>query len=237
MFKMHDALKKAPEFTEKVYHELASYDYKTDTVRVRKHGQDSSTWSPLVLAIKDKDQKMVRHYIDQKQYLNHTTNNGSSPLLASILFNNKLAFKFLLDSGADIDQQNNSGQTALHAAVLQKDIYFIALLLKKGASMYLRDSSEQSAFTQALLSNEISIVELFVKNNVDVNYQYKKSETPLMLVAKGCQNYEITRFLLRSGADPDLRDKYGFSTRDGLLRYCPDREAYKKFITLINSYK
>jgi ankyrin repeat protein/uncharacterized RDD family membrane protein YckC len=237
MLKIHDALKKAPEFKEKVYHESASYDYKTDTVTVRKSGQDSTTWSPLVLAIKDKDQKMVRHYIEQKQYLDHTTNNGSPPLFASILFNNKLAFKFLLDSGADIDQQNNSGQTALHAALFQKDTYFIAMLLKNGANFYLRDSSEQSAFTQALLSNDISIVKLFLKHNADVNYQYKRDETPLTLVAKGCQNYEMTRFLLKSGADPDLRDKYGFSTRDGLSRYCRDKVAYKKFITLINSYE
>ena len=132
----------------------------------------------------------------------------------------------------------------LFYAVKEQNIKSVALLLEKNANMYTIDGAKiYTAFSLACLSNplklhenKIELVKLFLNNNVDVNYQYNKSVTALTQATKGCHNLQLVKLLLDKGANPDISDKYGFTTRNGLFRHCIDKKKYKKMMELINEY-
>ncbi len=138
-------------------------------------------------------------------------------------------------SGKNIEERDKRGYTLLHNAVMAKSLKAVELLLEHGADMYARDSDGfYSPFS--LATEDIELFKLFLKHGADVNYQYNKSETALTLAAKGCRNFELVKLLLSKGADPDLIDKYGYTTRTGLFRYCKKNQNYEKMRGVLNAY-
>lgn len=137
-------------------------------------------------------------------------------------------------AGHDIEARDKRGYTRLQIAILEKNGKAVALLLDQGADMYARDASGyHSAFS--LAAEDIEMFKLFMQHGANVNYQYNKSETALTLAAKGCKNFELVKLLLLNGADPDLIDEYGFTTRNGLFRYCKKDKNYEMMMALLNT--
>ncbi len=156
------------------------------------------------------------------------------PIFAAIQFKKNSDFDRLMAQGIDIETKNKQGYTLLRAAVFDKNEYVINRLLDSGANMYAMDKHNlYSPFTWAVSDNDIEIIKLFLEHGVDVNYQYKKSETALTIAAKGCKNFELVELLLDNGANPKLMDTYGQNTISGLSRYCRDKNSYKKMMKLI----
>jgi ankyrin repeat protein/uncharacterized RDD family membrane protein YckC len=213
----------------------ASYNEKTDKVTVTQYGINRKTWSPLILAIEKKDPKAVKQYIDKRLYLEKKTSNGSTAIFSAIIFKNDQALEWLLEAGANLEAKNNSGLTPLYIAVLKKNHYAAKRLLESGADMYAMDSRNiYNPFTEAVVSRDIQMVKLFVDNGVNVNHQYRKSETALTFAGKGCRHIEIFKLLVDTGADPDIEDRYGFTTRINLRRYCAKDSDYDAFYALLD---
>ncbi len=139
-------------------------------------------------------------------------------------------------SGKNIEERDKRGYTLLHIAVIAKNLEAVELLLEHRADMYARDSNGfHSPFS--LAAEDIGLFKLFLKHGADVNYQYNKSETALTLAAKGCRNFELVKLLLSKGADPDLIDKYGYTSRTGLFRYCKKNQNYEMMKSILNAYE
>ncbi len=158
------------------------------------------------------------------------------PIYAAIKFKKNSDFDRLMAEGVDIETKNIQGRTLLRIAVSYKNKYVINRLLESGADMYAMDKyNAYYPFTSAASDGDVEIVKLFLKHGVDVNYQYKKSETALTEAAKGCTNFELVQLLLDNGANPKLMDMYGQNTISGLSRYCRDKNSYKKMMKLIEN--
>jgi len=156
------------------------------------------------------------------------------PIFVAIKFNKNSQFDDLMIPGRDLEMKNAQGHTLLRVAMQYKNEYALNRLLQSGANMYVMDKhNSYFDFTWTVSGNDLKTVKIFLNNGVDVNFQYKKSETPLTIAAKGCNNFELVKLLLHHGAKSDIIDTYGHTTISGLSRYCRDKEKYKKMKKLL----
>ncbi len=235
-FKMRRALDNAPKFEGERESYSISYDKKSEKMVVKQYGINRKTWSPLIVAIESNNLDEIKKLIDNGEYLEQRTNNENTPLMAAILTKNNFALDKLLDKNVNIEAKNTSGLTPLYLSVIENNIYATKRLISLGADMYAMDNNMMyNPFLQAVEGANTVIVNLFIKNGVNINYQYKKSETALTLAGKGCRNYEVFKLLFESGADPDIKDEYGFTTRTGLRRYCSKNSDYIRFQALMDN--
>ncbi len=138
----------------------------------------------------------------------------------------------------DLEVKDQFGNTPLFEAVLVKNLYAIEQLLKNGADMYVLDKYQlYTPFGYVCLHEDMEIVKLFLKYGVNVNYQYKNSETALMLAAKGCDHIGLMIALVMEGANLDLIDRYGLTIKDRLFRDCKNSEDYELMMRIFERQK
>lgn len=177
------------------------------------------------IQLKEKQEERKQKYIEKRNEEKMKRNEE-----------NFIKLQKYIAEGKNIEARNEYGQTLLHIAVNEKNLKSIELLLKNGADMYARDRKGKffySPFIEAIY--DLEILKLFLKYGVNVNYQYKKSETALTNVAKGCKNFELVELLLSNGADPNLIDIFGYSTKTGLFRYCKTGQDYNRMMKLLGA--
>ena len=159
---------------------------------------------------------------------------GVPPIFAAI--QNRLHKELLeiLATGADIELKNKFETTPLSFAIYQKDDTIIKILLDHGANPNVIDGNGRyTPLSQAIVYNRASTVKLLLRYDADVNFKSNKSETALTVAAKGCKNFKIVSLLLYKGADPDLIDSFGFTSKTGLFRYCRKDANYEKMMKLL----
>ncbi len=229
-FKIREALDAAPPYEGRQSGYSANYDETTDTVTLQRYGENPASWSPLIVAIKEGRHEEAARYIERREFLETPTSNGNTPLLAAVMFNWTDLAEQLLDAGADIEHRNAEGMTPLYMAVLKGNVDAVERLLQRGADMYAMERNGlYSPFTLAADRGDVAMLQRFIAHGVDVNHQNGRSETALTVSAKGCRHIRAFELLLEHGADPNLVDRFGFTTKTGLQRYCSDASAYRQF--------
>ncbi len=161
---------------------------------------------------------------------------GKNALISAIIYEQNDAIDSYISSGGDVNIKDSYGNSALILATRMENVYAVKELLTHGADMNTLDKTKNyTAFTFLVSEYNVNmeIVKLFLNNNVDINFQYKKSETALTLAAKGCEKFKLVALLLKNGANPDLIDEFGYSTKTGLAHYC-SKEKYIQMMTFIN---
>jgi uncharacterized RDD family membrane protein YckC len=174
---------------------------------------------------KERIENIARYNSDLKR--------GLPPIFAAI--QNKLHDKLTeaIATGEDLNEHYKN-RTPLFYAIYNKDIKAVEALLKAGANPNVID--EHGLYTPLSISNNLEYAKMLIKYGADVNFQHNKSETALMVAAKGCSNFVLVRFLLEQGANPKLQDRYGYNIFTGLKKYCHDKKKYKKMIKLIKDW-
>ena len=182
------------------------------------------------IILKPKDGK------DYKVY-EQDVKRGVPPIFAAI--QNYLHEKLveILDSGVDIELKNKFGTTPLSFAIYQNNDTTVKILLDHGANPNVIDGNgNYTPLSQAILNGRESTVNILIRHqySMDVNFQSSKSETALTVAAKGCKKFKIVRLLLYKGANPDLIDRFGFTSKSGLFRYCKKDANYEKMMKLLD---
>ena len=123
----------------------------------------------------------------------------------------------LLEGGADVNAQDEFGQTALHYAFPFATVEIIEQVCAKGANLVSTDNYGWTPLHFLYrLGNPEGISHLLEKVNVDVADQL--GDTPLHVAAQKA-SVEAIRVLLRAGADPLARNKYGRNSLAHLVYY------------------
>jgi ankyrin repeat protein len=98
--------------------------------------------TPLHIAARREDQKLMQAIIDKKAILDNANDNGVTPFIESVKNSHFDIAKFFLDSGADVNaviRQDDYSQlcnsTALHIAAMEGDLQMITLLVSYGADI------------------------------------------------------------------------------------------------------
>ena len=189
---------------------------------------------------------LAQQSLDDGVDVNRVGREGMTPLFWAISKQNLQGFRWLLDHGANANTltrwQTADGQTeiasALALAAVMKDSSYLQMLLDHGGDPNaVTNDWEQTPIYAVIMRRGIDNVKLLIEYHADLNHQDKSLKTP-MLEAVNARMYAIALLLLQSGADPTVKDKWGYSTVDMVKRYgnravprnSQDEEAYDQFV-------
>ena len=134
--------------------------------------------------------------------------------------NNKLetAKFFIEDLHADINFKDNFGRTALYEAVESKaDDELITYLISRGAKLEMSKNAAAGKLCSLVEENNLEMLRKWVSGGIDVNACDYDKRTALHIAA-ACGAVEILRFLLESGADCSLVDRFGNTAKQEAMR-------------------
>eukprot|EP01080_Neovahlkampfia_damariscottae_P011099 gene11099-3806_t len=84
----------------------------------------------------------------------------------------------------------------------------------------------------AVEKNDFNLVQYYIKLGVPVNFQHPEIMSTLLIESLRQQNYDIAKYLLEHGADPDLDEEFGDDTPMSAAK----SKNNKKLIELVQSY-
>jgi ankyrin repeat protein len=129
--------------------------------------------------------------------------------------NDFLSVKKYIRDGADINDANENGETVLATALrfrCHSDL--LMLLVENGADIYDFDDEGVSIFDMAITYNNIEFLNYIISKGIDVNSTKRKSRFTPLMAAASYGRVEITKILLKNGANSDAVDDRGFTATD-----------------------
>ena len=157
------------------------------------------------------DLNRVRTLIDDEGLDVNTTNRlGYTALMGAATAGHIKIVRFLKRRRANLDFQGPKGVTALMLAIDQGYERVFRFLIRSGASPHLSD--EDGVTPLFLLSHKgyLRDVKFLVRHhNVDLDVQTKEDRFTALMAAVDNEDIRLVRFLVDSGANRDLKDKWG----------------------------
>lgn len=146
-------------------------------------------------------------------------------LMKAALGGNLEVARYLIDRKVDLELQNRVGDTALAVAVGNMQFEVAEHLIQSGANVDIPISGEsEETLLMRVSVDSPKLTELIIKKDSSlVNKRSVRSETPLMAAARYGSPQSI-QLLLKSGADPTLRNKKGQTAKD-LARESKNKKA------------
>jgi ankyrin repeat protein len=153
--------------------------------------------------------RAIEDWIDMRPFWSSHQVSRQTPLMSAARQGHIEVVNLLLGNGADVNAKNILGYTALRYALGQlvnrrQDTTIMTMLLRKGANPNLEcaDRYEDGLLAFAAKCNRIDVVKILVGSHASINL--RQSTTALWCVSsRGC--LDIAKFLIESGARPDLR--------------------------------
>lgn len=113
--------------------------------------------------------------------LNHLSDTGDTPLLASIRQNSFDIAKILMEYGADPNIPNKNGWYPLHFATQKKNFDIVKILVENGAEIDQGDGEFGNTPLQVAITtsnNDRTFIDYFLGLNADPNKPNKLGQTP-----------------------------------------------------------
>ena len=183
----------------------------------------------LVEAAGRGDLKGAQQAIANGADVNAKGDSGLSPLLFVLAHRNVEGFGFLLDHGADPNVVGccDAGAhgdvhtvSVMGAAAGIDDPRFLELLVAHHGdpNLKINELDETPIFRALLGQNPHATVPLLLKAGANPNVQDKMSRVSVLATAVSSANFVDAAALLDAGADPTLKDRWGHSVIDDLMR-------------------
>ncbi|KAG6405752.1 hypothetical protein SASPL_133346 [Salvia splendens] len=191
-----------------------------------------------------KDPIMEGILLDIENMIAHGRKDLPLTLCFAALRGDESLMRHLLKRGIDPNESDNNGRTALHIAASQGNENCVLLLLNSGADPNCRDSEGSVPLWEALLGDHKPVIKLLSDNGAklssgdiamfsctaaenndldllkeiscrDGDVTWPNHDGPQALHFAVCQgNLEMVKFLLDQGADLDVADENGLTSRE-----------------------
>ena len=179
----------------------------------------------LHFAIANNNLNLVQLLIDAGADINAEDNNGETPLFYAC--DNLTIVQLLIDAGADIHKTTEDNINVLHLALFRRNLELIKLLVNSGADVNspYYSTKEFSPLFSILeydfyfeyknYDNDLEIIKILVNAGAKLDLVNKEHNwSALIAAARYGRDVEILEFLLKSGANPQVKDKNGWRALD-----------------------
>jgi hypothetical protein len=126
-----------------------------------------------------------------------------------------LLIPFIANSKLIQNKQEMVVYSAMMHAIETNDVVTAKELIRKKINLYLTEDSRAAPtfITQAAYAGDLEIVKLLLANGADIEDIDGDMNTPLLLAIKE-QHINVAKYLISSGADIEVTNKYGDSSAD-----------------------
>ena len=188
------------------------------------------------------DTNQMQLLISRGADVNSQGHKGMRPLFWALINQNFRGFKYLLDNGANpnaaVDIIQPPPENALTLAASMGDSKYLEELLKHGAkpNLAVGHPSLRTAIFTASFYRETNNVSILLKYGADIDWKTAGDVTPLHQEING-NSFAMALFLYHSGANPLIKNKWGYSPIDTLKEFGDkgivsraDEKAYKQLL-------
>lgn len=214
-------------------------------MRAERYFEDRSQAS-FVEAVGRGDLKRARVLLEAGASVEAVGREGMTALHWAIIKQNLAGLRFLLEQGASpgtlTQWVDGNGQqhaaSVIELAAIMADSGYLRALLDAGADPdQVIDDSQQTAIYHALTHRRMDNVKLLVERGASLDRRSRSGKTPISH-AVGMRSYAAALLLLRLGADPSIKNEFGYSavetTRQfgsaGTVVGSVDEAAYPQFV-------
>jgi len=170
------------------------------------------------------DTRLAHLLISAGANLNARKNDDATPLSTAVSNGREGVLQALIEAGADTDLPDDNGWTPLMQAVFDGDALTVEALIAAGANLEAKSDKGWTAlhFTANVTengnrANDAVIAEHLIHAGANPNSLNDELVTPLML--SGMNNREaVARTLLTSGAQTEIKNKFGRTAEDEAIR-------------------
>ena len=164
--------------------------------------KSGSDIAPLIVAVQDENQEIVRLLVEYKANLNVQNEQGNTALHICVQRDDLQLLRFLLENGANARVFNKSDLTPVHLAARIGSIKSLEVFLEHDPELvHLRsEQADRTPFTDAIRGDHYDAARLLLKNGAKIDRVLKSGFTVLhsMLIS---QQFENAVFLVKEGAD------------------------------------
>ncbi|KAI9695416.1 MAG: hypothetical protein M1836_006468 [Candelina mexicana] len=185
--------------------------------RVNVDADDSPEWdqkNPLLLAIRYRNEAIVRLLLEHGADIEVTTIGGKTPLLLAASIGRKDVVQVLLEHRADIEARDEDKCTPLiRAARDARKRDTLQVLLEGGADIEARDKSKYTPLIWAARCSSRDTVQVLLEGGADIEATDGDGKTPL-IHAVGWGEDEVLQVLLAHGANVRTECNLGLNAID-----------------------
>lgn len=162
--------------------------------------QNALGFTPLLIAINEKNLKHVEYLVSQGADFNIKNNKGNDALLMATKINHVEIFEYLLSHGADFTTTSpKTKKQAIHIAAQHGFLNIIDLLLNKGVDINKPTVNGESPLMLGIRSHYKPVVKFVIEKGADINAKDTSGKTPLDYARK-FKNNRIIDYLIEKGA-------------------------------------
>lgn len=174
-----------------------------------EHSYADGGWTPLLLAVRSKEEKLVELVAKHCKDVNCTNSLGENCLhWAASTTNIKLINYFL--NLIDINKPTSVGNTPLMFAAASSSVDVVNLLTNRGADISAVNKNGWNALHFACDAGNQKVIQVLIDKGVNINAQNNDKETPLITAVKKNKPKSV-RLLLSNNARKDIREKNNFT--------------------------
>lgn len=180
--------------------------------RQDKQGNTALSWVIKSLNLLQNDEQVkdklaiINTLLDNGANVDLPGTAGFTPLMYTVAINNAEAFKRAFKKGPNYELKNDAGETALQMAIKNnatEEIY--TSLMRASYKNKQVDKNGHTPFMVASFRGRQDRMKSLLLKNADINIQDTQGWTALMH-AVNCDDAETVEFLLKEGADPNIKN-------------------------------